>query len=54
MTESQSDIDNDAEIYATPSESYNESKESADEKPYKEPRETITVQYVTTPQTAST
>ena len=53
---SQSDIDNDAAVYKTPSESYREphasdeeQSESVDDEPYKEPREVTTiVQYVTT------
>ena len=48
VTESQSAIDNDADVYETPTESYKEPTESADEEPNKEPRETTTVQYETT------
>ena len=56
VAESQSDIDNDAAVYKTPSESYTEphasdedQSESVDDEPYKEPREVTTiVQYVTT------
>ena len=48
VTESQSDVDDDATVFKTPQESYKEPTESADEEPYKEPRESTIVQYVTT------
>ena len=38
--ESQSDIDNDAEVYKEPSESCIKPTESADKEPYKEPQDT--------------
>ena len=48
MPESQSYVNNDAEVYETPGESYKEPTESADVETYKERRETTTVGYVTT------